>query len=59
MDAISSFAFDCGSGGEVGGFFKSGDKFGPAVGIAAVIGGIDAYEDIERAQNLGAGKSIT
>jgi len=58
VDAVSAPALDCGCGGEVGCLLEGGDKFRPAVGIAAIIGGIDADKDIERAQNLGPGEGV-
>jgi hypothetical protein len=58
MDAIPALFFDGRCSCEVGCLLESSDKFGPAVGIAAVIGGIDADKDIEYSQYLGPGKGI-
>ena len=46
-------------GGEVGSFFKGLYKFSPAVGVAAVVGCVDAYEDIKGAEHFGPGKCVT
>ena len=59
MDAVSAPALDGCCGCEVSGFLKSSYKFSPAVGIAAVVGGVDTNENIESPQILGPGKCVT
>ena len=47
----------CG-GCEVGSLFKGCDEFGAAIGVAAVVCGIDADEYIEGTEYLGPGQCI-
>ena len=56
MNVVSAFSFDSGSGGDVGGFLKRGYKLGATVGIAAIVGLINADKDVKRTQDLSPGK---
>ena len=47
-----------GLGGEVGGALKRRDELGPAVGVARVVHGVDADEQVHAAQHLGECKRI-
>ena len=58
VDGIAAPALDRGGGGEVGHGFKRGDIVGAAIGIAAVVGSIDADVDIPGPQHLGPGQCI-
>ena len=51
-------SFDGGGGCEVGGFREGCNEFGPAVRIAAVVGGIYPDEYIECPKHFGPGKGI-
>ncbi len=59
MDVEGIFAgrIDTGAGAEVGDFFEGGDEFGAAVGVAGVIDGVDAEEDVECIGGFGEGES--
>ena len=46
-------ALDRGLGGEVGHRLEGGDELGAAVGVAGVVDGVDADEDVGRAAHLG------
>ncbi len=56
---VSAFTLDCGCCGEVGGLLKGGYKLTAAVGIAAVVGCVDADEDVKDAQHFGTGECVT
>jgi len=58
MNEVSTLALDGGGGSEIGGLLESGYEFGPAVRIAAVVGRVDADEDVERTEHLGPGECI-
>jgi len=45
-------SFDTGPGRQVGHGFKGGNEFGPAIGVAGVIHGIDTDKDILRLQHF-------
>ena len=49
-------AFDAGLGGQVGHLLEGRDEFRPAIGIAAVIEGVDSQEDIRRPEHLRLGQ---
>ena len=56
MDGEAELAFDARLGGQVGQLDEGGQVFRAAVGIAAVVDGVDAEEDVGRADGLGKGQ---
>ncbi len=58
VDFIAAFAFDAGLGGEVCEGFKGGDEFGAAVGVAGVVDGVDADEEVEAFGDFGEAQGV-
>ncbi len=56
MNSEFQSAFDAGLGRQVGQALEGLDVFGAAIGISAVIDGIDAHEDVGRPDGLGKGQ---
>ncbi len=56
VDGEFAEAFDADFGGEVGEAFEGVEEFGPAVGVAGVIDGVDADEDVEGVEGFGPGE---
>jgi len=50
-------AFHCGFGGQVGHCLERGKVLRPAVGVAAVIDGVDAYKDVVTIEHFRPGES--
>ncbi len=56
MERIFIMGIDACSGAEIGEFFKGGDEFGAAVGVAGVVNRVDAEEDVEGVGGFGEGE---
>ena len=56
VDRVSQAALDAGLRGQVGHRGEGGDVLRPAIGIAAVVDGVDAEEDVGGADRLGVGQ---
>ena len=58
VNAIPALALDGGGGGEVGEFLELLDIVMPAIRISGEVGGVDADEDVEGAEDFGPGQRV-
>ena len=56
VEGVFARAFDAGFGGEVGDLLKGVDEGGAAIGVAGVVDGVDADEEVEGVAGFGEGE---
>ena len=58
VDFEAAFVFDGSGGGKIGHVLKGFDIVGSAIRVSAVVGCVDADEDVEGAEDLGPGQRV-